>query len=58
MAKRILFTGGAGKAGRHVVPYLVARGHRVLNVDRVPLNAEGVTISSPTSPTAARCSTR
>ncbi len=42
MAKRILFTGGAGKAGRHVVPYLVARGHRVLNVDRVPLNAEGV----------------
>lgn len=42
MAKRVLFTGGSGKAGRHVVPYLVARGHRVLNVDRVPLDAPGV----------------
>ena len=31
--KRILFTGGTGKAGRHVVPYLLDRGHRVLNVD-------------------------
>lgn len=39
---RILFTGGAGKAGRHVVPYLVAQGHRVLNLDLVPLEAEGV----------------
>ena len=39
---RILFTGGAGKAGRHVVPYLAARGHRVLNVDLLPLEAEGV----------------
>ncbi len=28
--KRILFTGGAGKAGRHAVPYLLDRGHRVL----------------------------
>lgn len=34
---RILFTGGAGKAGRHVVPYLTASGHQVLNVDKVPL---------------------
>jgi len=39
---RILFTGGAGKAGRHAVPYLVARGHRVLNLDLVPLEADGV----------------
>ncbi len=39
---RILFTGGAGKAGRHVVPYLIGKGHRVLNVDLVPLEAEGV----------------
>ncbi|WP_040604976.1 NAD-dependent epimerase/dehydratase family protein [Sagittula stellata] len=39
---RILFTGGAGKAGRHVVPYLVGQGHRVLNLDLVPLEAEGV----------------
>lgn len=34
---RILFTGGSGKAGRHVVPYLAAKGHRILNVDLVPL---------------------
>ena len=26
MGKRILFTGGSGKAGRHVVPYLVGQG--------------------------------
>lgn len=41
-AKRILFTGGSGKAGRHVVPYLRDRGHRVVNVDLVPLDAPGV----------------
>ncbi|WP_421906435.1 NAD-dependent epimerase/dehydratase family protein [Mameliella sp.] len=39
---RILFTGGTGKAGRHVVAYLLEQGHRVLNVDRVPLALEGV----------------
>jgi len=39
---RILFTGGSGKAGRHVVPYLMEQGHRVLNVDKVPLEAPGV----------------
>lgn len=39
---RILFTGGSGKAGRHVVAYLMDQGHRVLNVDRVPLDLEGV----------------
>ncbi len=37
MAKRIVFTGGTGKAGRHVVPYLVGRGHEVLNVDLTEL---------------------
>ena len=36
MGKRIVFTGGSGKAGRHVVPYLIDRGHRVLNLDRAP----------------------
>jgi len=40
--KRIVFTGGSGKAGRHVVPYLIERGHRVVNVDLVPLDAPGV----------------
>lgn len=39
---RILFTGGSGKAGRHAVTYLIEQGHRVLNVDRVPLAIEGV----------------
>jgi UDP-glucose 4-epimerase len=42
MAKRIIFTGGSGKAGRHVVPYLTARGHSVLNLDLVPLDCRGV----------------
>jgi nucleoside-diphosphate-sugar epimerase len=40
--KRILFTGGTGKAGRHVVPYLLDKGYRVVNVDLVPLNHPGV----------------
>ncbi len=39
---RILFTGGSGKAGKHVVAYLAAQGHRVLNVDKVPLRHPGV----------------
>lgn len=39
---RVLFTGGSGKAGKHVVPWLVAQGHRVLNFDRVPLGLPGV----------------
>lgn len=37
-AKRVLFTGGSGKAGRHVVPYLADRGYKVVNVDRRPLD--------------------
>lgn len=39
---RILFTGGAGKAGRHAVAYLRDQGHRVLNVDLVALELDGV----------------
>lgn len=42
MGKRILFTGGSGKAGKHVIEYLVAQGHRVFNVDLVPLDLDGV----------------
>lgn len=41
-AKRIFFTGGSGKAGRHVVAYLLEQGHRVMNVDLVPLDQPGV----------------
>ncbi|HEY0919875.1 NAD-dependent epimerase/dehydratase family protein [Devosia sp.] len=43
MGKRIVFTGGSGKAGRHVVPYLTERGHDVFNIDLVPLDHPGVT---------------
>jgi nucleoside-diphosphate-sugar epimerase len=38
MGKRIMFTGGTGKAGRHVVDYLVGQGHQVLNIDSKPLD--------------------
>ena len=38
MTKRIMFTGGSGKAGRHVVQYLVDQGHQVLNIDSKPLD--------------------
>lgn len=40
--KRIMFTGGSGKAGRHVVQYLVDHGYRVLNIDTKPLNNPAV----------------
>ena len=40
--KRIAFTGGSGKAGRHVIPYLLNCGYNVLNLDLVPLDAYGV----------------
>ncbi len=39
---RILFTGGTGKAGRHVIPYLLEQGHRVTNLDLQPLDVPGV----------------
>jgi nucleoside-diphosphate-sugar epimerase len=42
MGKRIVFTGGSGKVGRHVVPYLVERGHQVMNLDLTPLDVDGV----------------
>jgi nucleoside-diphosphate-sugar epimerase len=38
MSKKIMFTGGSGKAGRHVVQYLVEQGHQVLNLDTKPLD--------------------
>lgn len=39
---RILFTGGSGKAGRHAIAHLIEQGHRVTNVDLVPLDMPGV----------------
>lgn len=42
MPKRIVFTGGSGKAGRHVIPWLMAKGHDILNVDLKPLQIPGV----------------
>ncbi|MEP8750401.1 hypothetical protein ABKV96_22070, partial [Enterobacter hormaechei] len=35
---RIFFTGGSGKAGRHVAPHLAEQGHQVTNADLVPLD--------------------
>ena len=34
---RIFLTGGSGKAGRHVAPFLAGQGHDVTNADLVPL---------------------
>ncbi|MEO7422242.1 MAG: NAD(P)-dependent oxidoreductase [Ornithinibacter sp.] len=34
---RIFFTGGSGKAGRHVATFLAEQGHQVTNADLVPL---------------------
>ncbi|SPJ23653.1 NAD-dependent epimerase/dehydratase family protein [Palleronia abyssalis] len=39
---RVLFTGGSGKAGRHVVPFLIEQGHEVVNFDLTPLDVPGV----------------
>ncbi len=41
-AKRIVFTGGTGKAGRHAVPHLLAKGYSILNVDLKPFDHPGV----------------
>lgn len=42
MTKRIVFTGGTGKAGRHAVPHLLAKGYQVLNLDLKPFDHPGV----------------
>ena len=42
MGKRIVFTGGSGKAGRGAVPHLLALGHDILNVDLKRLDLPGV----------------
>ena len=40
--RRVMFTGGTGKAGRHVVRYLVEHGCQVLNLDLKALDQPGV----------------
>ncbi|WBL44729.1 NAD(P)-dependent oxidoreductase [Algoriphagus halophytocola] len=40
--QRVFFTGGSGKAGKHVIPYLLDQGHQVMNVDLKPLDHPGV----------------
>lgn len=42
MTKRIIVTGGTGKAGRHAVPHLLAKGYRILNVGLKPPDLPGV----------------
>ncbi|MUO78663.1 NAD-dependent epimerase/dehydratase family protein [Agrobacterium vitis] len=42
MNKRIVFTGGTGKAGRHAVAHLQAKGYSILNLDLKPLDCPGV----------------
>src|ERR1700677_4529829 len=36
MPARILFTGGTGKAGRHMLPWLANEGYQILNFDLLP----------------------
>jgi nucleoside-diphosphate-sugar epimerase len=38
MGKRIIVTGGSGKAGQYIIPSLLAQGHEVLNLDLVTLH--------------------
>jgi UDP-glucose 4-epimerase len=42
MGQRIVFTGGSGKAGRHAVAHLKAKGHEILNVDLKDVGLPGV----------------
>jgi nucleoside-diphosphate-sugar epimerase len=39
---RIVFTGGSGVAGRHVIEKLLSYEHEILNVDTVPLENRSV----------------
>ncbi|PVH72300.1 NAD(P)-binding protein [Cadophora sp. DSE1049] len=34
--KRVVITGGSGKAGQYIIPHLLARGHQILNLDLTP----------------------
>ena len=37
MGKRIIVTGGSGKAGQHIISYLLDQGDEILNLDLMPL---------------------
>ena len=39
---KIFVTGGSGKAGKHLIPYLLERGYSVVNADLVPLVMDDV----------------
>ena len=39
---KIFVTGGSGKAGKHLIPYLIKKGYSVVNADLVPLMIDGV----------------
>ncbi|QDS69011.1 hypothetical protein FKW77_009516 [Venturia effusa] len=41
-AKRIVFTGGSGVAGQHVINELLDHGHKILNIDLSPLKDDRV----------------
>ena len=38
MTKRVIFTGGSGKAGKYAVQHLLDNGYQVLNLDTKPLD--------------------
>jgi nucleoside-diphosphate-sugar epimerase len=40
--KRVVFTGGTGKAGRHALPCLQSKGYELLNVDLKPFDHPGI----------------
>jgi len=46
-AKRVVFTGGTGKAGRHALPHLKSKGYDVLNVDLAPSEHADIKTRSP-----------
>ena len=39
---KIFVTGGSGKAGKHLIPYLLEKGYSVVNADLVPLVMDDV----------------
>ncbi|SHG26794.1 Nucleoside-diphosphate-sugar epimerase [Kaistia soli DSM 19436] len=42
MGKRVVFTGGSGRVGRVVLPYLQSQGHQLLNLDLAPVDIPGI----------------